>query len=164
MKCPDCGQTNIQGADNCESCGTDLSAVVKAPKGLTKRILEGVISELNPRDAITVAPDKPIADVVALMQEKKMGCILVVENDEIRGIMTERDLLFGVAGIKKLENAEVTKLMHPDPVCLKEDDPVSYAFHHMSVGGFRHLPIKRSNGTIGMISARDLLRYLTPSN
>jgi signal-transduction protein with cAMP-binding, CBS, and nucleotidyltransferase domain len=161
VKCPSCGVDNLQGADVCDGCGHDMSAVAPKPRGLSKRILEGTISDLHPRDAITVGPEKTVPDVVRLMREKGMGCVLVVESEDIRGIMTERDLLFGVAGVEKAENVELSELMHRDPVCLKEDDPVSYAFHHMSVGGFRHLPIKRANGSIGMISARDLLRYLS---
>ncbi|PCI38456.1 MAG: hypothetical protein COB53_04735 [Elusimicrobia bacterium] len=162
MICPDCAHVNIDGADNCEECNTDLSAVCAAPQGLTKKIIEGTIADLQPRDAITVDPRQSIPDVIKLMREKKTGCILVVENGDVSGIMTERDLLFGVAGVKDPEDADMMALMHPDPVCLKEDDPVSFAFHHMSVGGFRHIPILRQSGTLGMISARDLLSYLSP--
>ncbi len=164
MICPDCAHVNIDGADNCEACNTDLSAVVAAPEGLTKRIIEATIKDLGPRDAVTVGPNTLVPDVIKLMREKKTGCIVVVEDDKICGIMTERDILFGVAGVQNAEDAKLSSLMHADPVCLKEDDPITYAFHHMSIGGFRHLPIIRDNGPIGMVSARDLLRYLTPSN
>lgn len=161
MKCPDCGVDNMQGADVCDGCGHDMSAVSHPPKGLSKRILEGTIRDLRPKDAVTVGPEESLETVVGLMRKQKTGCVLVVENARVLGIMTERDLLFGVAGVQAPEETELPGLMHANPVCLKEDDPVSFAFHHMSVGGFRHLPIHRDDGTLGMISARDLLRYLS---
>jgi len=161
VKCPDCGVANMQGADVCDGCGHDMSTVSHLPRGLGKRILEGTIKDLKPRDAIIVGSQDSVPSVIRLMREKKSGCVLVVDGGKVRGILTERDLLSGVAGVVSPEEAELPELMHADPVCLKEDDPVSFAFHHMSVGGFRHLPIHREDGGIGMLSARDLLRYLS---
>jgi CBS domain-containing protein len=94
------------------------------------------------------------------MREQQMGCVIVLNGDKVSAILTERDLLFGAAG-EDNSAMKVRDVMHKDPVCLKADDPVSFAFHHMSVGGYRHLPVYNGEHSVGMISARDLLRYLT---
>jgi len=161
VDCPSCGHNNIAGADNCDSCNETLVDVQTQPAtGLTKKIQEGIIADLEPREAISVSPDAKVSEVVKTMREKKMGCVFVAQDGRVVGIMTERDILLGVAGIKDASETEVHEVMHQDPICLGPDDPVSYAFHHMTVGGYRHLPVVDLAGGIGMVSSRDLLRYL----
>jgi CBS domain-containing protein len=50
--------------------------------------------------------------------------------------------------------------MTPDPVVLRQDDPVAVAIHKMAVGGFRHVPIVDDGVPIGVVSARDVFRHL----
>ena len=111
MKCPDCGVANMQGADVCDGCGHDMSTVSHLPRGLGKRILEGTIKDLKPRDAIIVGSQDSVPSVIRLMREKKSGCVLVVDGGKVRGILTERDLLSGVAGVVSPEEAELPELM-----------------------------------------------------
>lgn len=161
IRCHACGHENIEGNFDCESCSTPLS--LKPKQGLDAHIEEGTIADIGPRVAVSVAASLPLDQAIEKMRAHHMGCVLVVENKKMRGIMTERDLLFGLAGGKNAADMTVEDIMHADPVCLKIDDPVSYAFHHMSIGGYRHIPIHDGNKPIGMISARDLLRFLTRS-
>jgi CBS domain-containing protein len=51
------------------------------------------IARVMTRDPISVAPDSPIRDAVALMMDRKMGCLPVVENGRLVGILTRSDLL-----------------------------------------------------------------------
>lgn len=162
-RCPDCGCENIPGTEDCESCQAPLAPLSHPqPRGnLSKKILEGTMSDLRPREAVTAPSGASVAQAVRLMREAKLGCALVVDAGRIVGIMTERDLVLAVAGARDPDAVKVHEVMHADPVCLKEDDPVSFAFHHMTVGGYRHLPVYLDGGSVGMISARDLLRYLS---
>lgn len=161
--CPDCGHKNIAGESTCDSCGASLEHLsLPQTKGeLSKKIVDATIADLNPRAAIIVEGAVPVSDAIQLMRDGNMGCVLVVKKGEIQGILTERDLLYAAADGRKLHSMSVSTLMHKGPVCLKSDDSISVAFHHMSVGGYRHLPIHMPKGRIGMISARDLLRHLS---
>ena len=52
--------------------------------------------------------------------------------------------------------------MTPSPQSLKEDARLVFAVHQMDLGGYRHLPILDRDGELqGVVSVRDLLRYLT---
>ncbi len=51
------------------------------------------IARVMTRDPISVAPDSPIRDAIALMMERKMGCLPVVEGERLVGILTRSDLL-----------------------------------------------------------------------
>lgn len=162
-RCPDCGAENIPGTEDCESCRAPLAPLsYPQPRGdLSKKILEGTLAGLRPREAVSVPPSATVAQAARRMREGGLGSALVVEDGRIAGILSERDLVLSVAGLRDPDQVRVSEVMRADPVCLKEDDPVGFAFHHMTVGGYRHLPVQLDRGAIGMISARDLLRYLS---
>lgn len=160
--CPDCGAANLPGAEECESCSTPLSdlATPQGTEGLAKRILSGTLKDLAPRPAVTVGPEATVEEAVELMRKHKFGCVLVLDGGRLAGVMTERDILYGIAGLRDPRHVRVGQVMHTDPVCLEAFHPVSYAFHHMAVGGYRHVPVLLEGGKLGIVSSRDLLRYL----
>jgi signal-transduction protein with cAMP-binding, CBS, and nucleotidyltransferase domain len=160
MKCPSCGALNIAGEVECQSCHTSLANLEShaLKKGMEKRILEGQVSDLKPQAAWSVSPFQTVKDAVDLMRTKKGGCVLVLEAGHIRGIFSEREFLF----MERLafENRPIAEVMRDEPVCLNPSDLVADAFHQMAISGHRHLPVKLGEGEYGIISARDLLRYL----
>ena len=165
MRCPDCSHANIAGAEACEACHAPLSPLSgpQPGKGLSDKILSGALHDLKPRPAVLVRPDSTVSDAVRLMRKSGTGCLLVDSGKEgaVAGILTERDILLRVAGLKDPAKVKVREIMHSDPLCLKHDEPVSHAFHHMSVGRYRHIPVHLPDGSLGLVSARDLLSYLT---
>ena len=162
MRCPDCGKENLPGADTCVGCDNDLPAAGgrKSSDDLGTRMRSGKVSDLKPRPAVSVAPEDTVADVVLLMREEKVGAVLVTKAGKVVGIMTERDVLYEVAGSRDPKAVNVIDVMHVDPDFLDADEPVAHAFHHMSVGGYRHMPVELTDGNVGMVSSRDLLAYL----
>ena len=93
------------------------------------------------------------------MREHRVGCVLVVEDARLVGILTERDLLL------KLEQGGLDQplrlLMTPEPEVLKADDPIVYALNKMSVGGFRHVPlVDAERRPVGVISVKDIVDYI----
>lgn len=163
MNCPDCKTDNIAGSDACAGCGHDLPEPKRrAPQcDLGLRVRSGTVASLRPRPAVSVSPETSVADAVRLMREEKVGAILVAKDGRMLGILTERDALLKVAAIKDPEKTPVSAVMHADPDCLKPDEPVTHVFNHMSVGGYRHMPVLNDDGSVAMVSSRDLLAYLS---
>ncbi|MBI3297748.1 MAG: CBS domain-containing protein [Elusimicrobia bacterium] len=166
MKCPDCAAENIPGSDVCVGCGHDLpDPARRLPKGdLAERVRKGTIASLGPRPAVSVPYDRTVADAVDLMREEKVGALLITKAGKVVGILTERDALREVAGLKDPAKVPVSAVMHADPDTLRADEPVTHAFHHMSVGGYRHMPVLLDDGSVAMVSSRDLLSYLAASD
>ena len=164
MKCPDCGHDNIDGEEVCQSCSASLSTLAlpegKAKRGVQRKILEGSIAELGVHDAIVVSPQTVVAEAVRLMREQRIGCVLIGDGRQMVGICTERDLLMQVAGLQDPEKVRLSSIMTRDPQYLRDDHPIAFAFHNMALRNYRHIPILRANGKYGIISSRDLLRYL----
>lgn len=160
--CPACGHDNLPGAEECDSCQEPLSQLdlPQAGKGMQKKILEGTVSDLPRHDGYSVSPKDNVAQVLAKMRQHRIGCVLVLDGKRLVGILTERDLLFKVADQADPLKYVVKDIMKPNPDTLRETDLVNLAFHKMAVGGFRHLPVEKSDGTYAIVSARDLMAYL----
>ncbi len=111
---------------------------------------------------VTVPPGARIADAIAAMQERRIGAVLVVVDEKIVGIMTERDVLLKVVGCG-LDPAHETveRIMTRNPETLMMNDQLAYLLNTMRVGGFRHVPIVDERGRpLHLISLRDVLAYI----
>ncbi|MCZ6598612.1 MAG: CBS domain-containing protein [Planctomycetota bacterium] len=163
MICPDCGHENIQGVDDCADCGQDLTAF-DAPQGrspLESSIMKEPIEKLQPRPAVILAPDATVADAIAKLSEHHIGCVLVGSQEEILGIFSERDVLLRIGdSYEKLAASPISEFMTPDPETLGVEHPIAFALNRMSVGDFRHLPVMRDGALAGVVSIRDVLRFL----
>ncbi len=107
---------------------------------------------------VYTTPDTTVKEAVKQMVKKNVGSILIVENDKLVGIFTERDLMKMVAEDKPVYTA-IGDVMTRDPVSLKPDDPLSKAALIMSERGFRHIPIVDDEGKlVGIVSSRDISR------
>ncbi|MGE0608054.1 MAG: CBS domain-containing protein [Pirellulales bacterium] len=165
--CPQCGYDRvIEGADNCDKCGASLSHLTK-PRGksaIERSIHKERIHVLGPKAPLVVSPDATVAEVLKLLVAKSVGCVIVVEQEKVVGIFSERDVLFRLGDqAQALGGEPIRKYMTKGPETLDLDDKIAFAVHKMDLGGYRHVPIMRDGKVVGVISARDILGYLTHS-
>ncbi len=164
MVCPVCGSENIRGTDYCANCGHDL-------RGLDQPELAGgrpdfIYHRLD--DLALSAPPRvghrdPAALAVYYMQNEATDSVLVMDGDELVGIITPWDILHKVAGPREDLNAYCcADMMTADPVVLLGRDDVAVALNKMSSGGFRHIPVRRDGGPASVVSIGALFRYLAP--
>jgi CBS domain-containing protein len=81
------------------------------------------------------------------------------------GILSNRDLVLHAAGVHKdLSRVKVEEVMTRDPSFVRPDDPIAFAINKMAMGGYRHVPVLRPDGTpVSILLIRDILRYLSAS-
>lgn len=108
---------------------------------------------------VKVKPSTTIIEAVKIMYDKGIGSVLVVENEKLVGIFTERDVVKTVAtGISLSESLE--KVMTKRPITIEENEYLSKASIIMSEKNIRHLPVVDKEGKlIGIISAKDIATY-----
>lgn len=163
--CPICGSQNISGDDECADCGQPLDESHLAPPSndLEESLLRDRISLLDPKRPITVHPTTPVGEVMRLMAQRRIGCVVVAEGDQAVGIFSERDALRKLgANAAAMAARPISELMTPNPQTLVADAKIAFAVQRMDLGGYRHLPVVGSQGElVGIISARDILRHLT---
>jgi CBS domain-containing protein len=125
--------------------------------------LQRTIGELSTlQSAITCEPSATVRQAIEIMQRERIGCILVVDQDRLMGVFTERDVLTKVAAQEvDIDRRRVDELMTPDPECLGIDNELVYALNQMSVSGYRHIPLVDNQGRqTGVVSMRDIIDYL----
>ena len=164
MMCPDCKADNIPGADFCASCGHDLHSLdlPKVENDFTSHLLNDRLRNLQAADAPVVSPRDPVSFAIHLMQQRRSDCVLVKEGEQLAGIMTERDVLLKAAGEKvDLIAVTVGQVMTRDPIVLQEDDSLAVALHKMSLGEFRHIPLRITGRVTRVVSIQDLFRHVS---
>ncbi len=164
VKCPACGQDNIEGADQCIECQTSLEYLSKpTPRpGLEQKLLRDRVSMLAPRQPIVVGPQESIHEVLDLLVGQSIGCVLIVEGDKIAGIFSERDALLRLnTEWMALAERPVCEFMTPRPETIESSAQIAQALSKMDTGGYRHMPVTTQGLLTGVISIRDILDYIT---
>jgi CBS domain-containing protein len=161
IRCPVCGHENYAGEDACQECGGDLRTLDIPQDAIDfhGRLLGEHLDALGIERPPTVAAGTSARAAIARMKDDGLECLLVVDGDQLRGIVTYQDAIVKLRG-PALEGMVVDALMTPDPVVLRHDDTTAVALHKMAVGGFRHIPIVEDGRVVGLVQARNLFSHL----
>jgi len=164
-KCPFCDAENIEGIDVCEQCEQPLTEeYLHDPATAVERgLLADHIDVLNPKPPVVVAPDMATRDVIRLMVDRNIGSVLVVKDEHLIGIFSERDALMKLnAEAAQLSDRPVSEFMTKKVQTLDSHAKIAFAVQRMDLGSFRHVPVVNQAGEpVGVISVRDILRYIT---
>ncbi|OWJ55242.1 histidine kinase [Pyrodictium delaneyi] len=111
---------------------------------------------------VTIGPDASIKDVARKMRTERVGSVLVVDEEgKLRGIITERDLVFACSEGWNPEVKQAWEIMTEDPITAKPDEDIVTIIKKMRDANIRHIPVVDDNGKpLGMISARDILDFI----
>jgi CBS domain-containing protein len=113
------------------------------------------------REVVTVGPDRTVADAIGLLVEHGIGALVVVEGIEIRGIVSERDILgLAATDASRLSQLRIADQMTTDLVVGVEDDDIDYVMEIMTRNRVRHLPIVADRRLVGIVSIGDVVNAL----
>lgn len=109
----------------------------------------------------SVSPDTTVYDAIKLMSEVGIGALLVMENDRIAGIFSERDYTRKIV-LKNRSSREtpVREIMTVNVICMNVDQNIEDCMATMSRYQIRHLPVVEDNKPIGVLSVKDVMRSL----
>jgi CBS domain-containing protein len=112
-------------------------------------------------DIWSVKPDDTILYAIKLMATHEVGALLVMENDKLVGIVSERDYARKVALENRSSNdAQVREIMSTRVLCARPDQTVKECLALMSDKRARHLPVLDHKKVIGVISIGDLVKSI----
>ncbi|MBI3451741.1 MAG: CBS domain-containing protein [Rhodospirillales bacterium] len=116
------------------------------------------IAEIVKDQKPVVLPESArVREAAEVMAERRIGAVMVVKNDRLVGIFTERDMTVRI--VSRGVNPDVTTLgeaMTAKPDTLTSEDSVRAALHMMAENGYRHLPVVDGERLAGIVSIRDL--------
>ena len=161
--CPSCGSKNLEGLDECANCGADLRTV-DLPKPVS-RIEQAVmllpLTSLQLSQLPAVEATTSLEDAVREIAAKKLDMLAVMDGERLVGLFSVRDIMTRVGTDYAAKRFRpVCEFMTKNPETLPPDAPINYAINLMDVGGYRHVPVVRDGYLLGVVSARDVLRYL----
>jgi CBS domain-containing protein len=106
-----------------------------------------------------VRPDDTVLAALGVMAEHDIGAVLVLDGDEIAGLLTERDYARKVALVGRAsKDSPVRAIMTVDVVCVPPSHTVEACMAVMTERRVRHLPVVEGNRVVGLVSIGDLVR------
>ena len=117
-------------------------------------------SKSGPR-IVSVAPDASVTYAVCLMNHHGIGAVLVMQDEQLIGIFSERDVLRRV--IEPGLDPRITRVgevQTSQPQVIGPDERAAHALDIMVQGHFRHLPVVEGDRVSGAVSMSDLIRWL----
>lgn len=128
---------------------------------LRNRLEQDTVGTLRVQDVATIPPTGTVAEAVALMQERRAGCVVVTEHDRPVGIFTERDLLTRVLADSVAMDASVAEVMSSPTKVVQDDCSIAEVIRIMHRGGFRHLPVVDGSGAVrSIVSVKRIVEAL----
>jgi CBS domain-containing protein len=110
------------------------------------------------RELVAITATQSVMDAAKLMATKRVGAVVVIEDAELNGIITERDILTRVVATGRAPaSVTVAEVMTRNPVTITLDKQFSHALVMMAEGGFRHMPVVEDGKVEGVVSIRDAL-------
>jgi len=107
----------------------------------------------------STAPQTTVAQVAEQLSARRVGSVLVLQDNEVIGVISERDVVRAMAqhGAAAL-TMEVRRIMTADVVTCDPDDTIDQVMMTMTRGRFRHLPVMRHGDLLGLVSIGDVVK------
>lgn len=108
----------------------------------------------------SVSPRATVLDAIRLMAEKNVGALLVIEDDELVGVVSERDYTRNVVLKGRASRSTlVSEILSPKPISVCPEDEVAECMRLMTENRSRHLPVLEEGRIIGVVSIGDLVNW-----
>ncbi|MCX6054785.1 MAG: CBS domain-containing protein [Chloroflexi bacterium] len=112
----------------------------------------------------TVTPNTSVLETLLMMTEKAVGALVVVEGDQIAGIISERDFIHSIAEKERcVLNTVVLEYMTTTVTTVTPDQSIEDCMQLMTDKHIRHLPVVENGKLIGMISIGDIVKDIISS-
>jgi CBS domain-containing protein len=122
---------------------------------MAQRSIRSIVEQ---REVITALDSLTVSEAAKVMRENRAGAIVIVNENGLAGIFTERDALFRVVAEGRDPKAtRLTDVMTRDPRTIHPDRPFSEALQVMHDGGFRNVPVVENGRPVGILSVSDAL-------
>ena len=109
---------------------------------------------------VTVTSGCTITDAAALMNSGGVGALLVIDDDHLAGIVTDRDIVVRGVAQRVPFDARIDSLMTTDVITIEGSSDVRDAYAIFRTNAIRRLPVLQDGAVIGMIAVDDLFMGL----
>ncbi len=108
----------------------------------------------------SISKDASVLEAIKSMAEKGIGALLVLKNEKLIGIVTERDYAKKIILAGKSEKTKVSEIMTKDVLYVELDETVEECMALIIDKKIRHLPVISNDKLVGILSIRDLVKSM----
>ena len=109
----------------------------------------------------SVTPDMMVFDAINLMNEFKVGALIVLDNDKLVGIISERDYTRKVIiHNRSSQTTPVRDIMTSNVICVAPEQSMDECLVIMSQNHIRHLPVVKDGRPVGILSVMDVVQNI----
>lgn len=117
-----------------------------------------LVKEIMITDVVTAPPEMTIVEAARKMKENNIGSLIIVKDERLAGLITDRDILTKVVSEgKDIKKTEIGKVMTKEVVYIKPDLDVEDAAKIMSENGIKKLPVIDDDTLLGIVTASDFI-------
>ena len=118
------------------------------------------VKDFMTTNVITIDINRTVLEAAKLMHQQDVGDLVVMEDVEAKGIITERDLVRRVMAMKKTLDAKVSEVMSNPLITIDQDAPLRDAARLMIKNKIRRLPVTKENVLVGIIATNDFAKHI----
>ncbi|PSB24900.1 GAF domain-containing protein [Stenomitos frigidus] len=112
---------------------------------------------------LTLEPGATILEAIQRLSQSQVGCVLVLEQQQLVGLCTEQDCLRAIATGVDPETTTIADFMTRSPITLRDSEALSTAWQVMQHHRLQHLPVVDQTGQVlGVLTERSLLQAVDP--
>lgn len=119
------------------------------------------ILSVKGNDVHSIVSTITVYEALKVMGEKNVGAVLVIEDNLLKGVLSERDYARKIVLKNKVsKDTHVHEIMERNVITVKPADNLDYCMELMSTKRIRHLPVVEGNEVLGVISIGDVVKSI----
>lgn len=119
------------------------------------------VKDLMTKNVITIDLHKTVFDAATLMNEKTVGCLVIMDEEELVGTITERDFVRRVVAKNLPLDTKISEIMSKKLITIDPNSSLREAARLMLKNKVRRLPVVKENKLVGIIVVADFARQLS---
>lgn len=116
-----------------------------------------IVRNVMHKDVVTIRPNLSLREASKIMSKFGIGSLVVVEDENLVGIITSTDIIKAIAEGKDVDNTLVSEVMSKDVITVDPDESLEEAVEKMMERNIKRLPVVEGGKLIGIITASDII-------
>lgn len=116
------------------------------------------VGDIMTRNYVSAKPNISVLDAVNLMIKKKVGSLILQENEILKGVLTEKDIMWAISKKRDLSDVKAYDICTKKITTIKPSADIYDAVKKMRKAKFRRLPVVIKKKVIGYLTLKDVLR------
>lgn len=120
-----------------------------------------LVKDIMTKGAVSISPGATVKEAATMMKERKVGSLLVVDNEKLLGIITDRMIATEVVGAGlNVEKTKVNDFMYESMVSVSPEMEATKAAHLLEELEIRYLPVTVDGKVVGIVSTSDIANFI----